>query len=157
MTAFSEPTRVVVDPQVLTYRAVVSAPAAELFAILQNPHRHHEADGSGTVKAEVEGPAALALGDSFTTRMTMFGLNYAIKNRVTGLEQDRLVEWEHPGGHRWRWEFEDLGDGTTLVTESWIRKNSLLASGIYLALGAARRNDDGIRASLLRLQKKYNG
>ena len=41
-------------------RVTVNAPAAELFALAANPHRHHELDGSGTVRdSSVKGPEKL--------------------------------------------------------------------------------------------------
>jgi hypothetical protein len=155
MTVSSAPVRLVSDPRALTYTAAVNAPASELFSILSNPHRHHEVDGSGSVQSDVEGPTELSTGDTFTTHMHLFGLDYTIKNHATAVEENRLVEWQHPGGHLWRWEFEDLGNGTTQVTESWIRGSSPLASFMYLLLRATPRNDDGIRTTLANLQARY--
>jgi uncharacterized protein YndB with AHSA1/START domain len=48
---------------------VVAAPPDEVFALLANPHRHHEFDGSGTVRGAVSGPERLALGDRFGMSM----------------------------------------------------------------------------------------
>lgn len=35
----------------------VAAPAAELFAIVADPRRHRELDGSGTVRGNIKVPA----------------------------------------------------------------------------------------------------
>src|SRR6202011_5277465 len=61
-------------------RAVeVQAPAAELFAIVADPRRHHEvAHGSGTVGDNINAPERLIPGARFSTKMKMFGLPYRI-------------------------------------------------------------------------------
>ena len=64
--------------------------------------------------------------------------------------------WQHPGGHRWRWEFQDNGDGTTDVTEtfdySWAQP---VVGKAYELLRLDRENGNGIRASLTRLAGRY--
>lgn len=82
----------------------VAAPAAELFAIVADPRRHRELDGSGTVRGNIKVPAKLVVGSKFSTKMKLFGLPYRITSRVTALKPNELVEWSHPLGHRWRWE-----------------------------------------------------
>jgi hypothetical protein len=132
-------------------RVVVDAPAAELFALLADPYRHGEVDGSGTVGGTVAGPAPLQLGDRFTVRMTFHGLPYRLTSTVTGLEEDRLVEWRHPFGHHWRWQFREVATGRTEVTETWdfaasrrpaflelIRYERVNAAGIERTLGGLR-------------------
>ena len=49
------PERVETGEHQVSYRATVAAPAHELWAMLADPHRHHEADGSGTVRPKVSG------------------------------------------------------------------------------------------------------
>ena len=39
-----------VGPRKVARRVTVNAPAADLFALAADPHRHHELDGSGTVR-----------------------------------------------------------------------------------------------------------
>lgn len=142
------PQRVVSDSTSIVYRVDSPRSADELFGILANPHRHHEADGSGTVLPQVSGPERLSLGDSFTVHMRLYGLPYSIRSRVTALEENRLIEWRHPAGHRWRWEFQPLADGGTRVTESFLSRDAVLPTAFYRLVGAFVRNDDGIRASL---------
>ena len=86
----------------------VAAPAAELFAMAADPRRHSDLDGSGTVQANLKAPSKLTVGSKFSTKMRMLGLPYRITSTVTLLQPDELVEWRHPFGHRWRWEFVSL-------------------------------------------------
>ncbi|MCB4208517.1 SRPBCC family protein [Arthrobacter sp. UM1] len=153
----STPVRLVRDSGVVAYTAEVPASPSDLFAILANPHRHHELDGSGSVQAEVRGPERLAPGDRFSTHMRLYGVPYVITNTVSAVEEDRLIEWVHPGGHRWRWELERLPDGGTRVTESWIARGARLPLLAYRIMGAYARNDDGIRQSLERAARIMAG
>ena len=143
-------------PRQVSYRITVNAPAAELWALLANPHRHHEVDGSQTVQFTKTGPTRLAVGDVFTVAMRKFGVPYTMTLVTTAADEDRVVEWKHPGGHRWRWQFEDQGDGTTVVTEtfdySWTRP--LVARGYELSRRPGD-NANGIRSSLTRLAGRY--
>ena len=131
--------------------ATVDAPAAELFAIVADPRRHHELDGSGTVGDNVSGPALLSGGAKFGTKMKMFGVPYRITSTVTKFEPDRLIEWRHPFGHHWRWEFEPVDPTHTLVTETFDYRGS---RGIRL-FGFDKRNATGIQATLDQLQTRY--
>ena len=51
--------------------------------------------------------------------MTWYGLPYRITSRVTEFTEERVVEWQHPLGHRWRWELTPLGEDRTQVTETF--------------------------------------
>ncbi|MBS9534973.1 SRPBCC family protein [Mycobacterium sp. M1] len=151
-------TVVVVDagPGKISRSVEVAAPAAELFAIAADPRRHHELDGSGTVRDNVKAPAELAVGSKFSTNMKMYGVPYRITSRVTALEPDRVVEWRHPEGHRWRWEFESLGPGLTRVTETFDYHDAgLLRRTFYELTGSIKANVKGIQASLTKLQDRY--
>src|SRR4051812_30198336 len=92
-------------PRVVSRRIVVAAPAADLFALVADPHRHGELDGSGTVRNAVSGPDRLRLGDRFSVAMRLGPLPYRITSVVTAFEENTRLEWRHPAGHRWRWEF----------------------------------------------------
>jgi uncharacterized protein YndB with AHSA1/START domain len=147
-------TRVDTGARKVTYTTEVARPAAELFALVANPHRHQELDGSGTVQATVTGPDRLAQGDRFSVKMKMFGLPYRITSKVTELVPDRVVEWQHPLGHRWRWEFEPAGDGTgvTKVTETfdYSRINGVQAKMLETT-GFPKKNGEGISKTLEKL------
>lgn len=142
----------VVDGRTVTSSVVVAAPPAEVFALLANPHRHYEFDGSGTVRAAVSGPERLALGDRFGMKMKIT-LPYRITNRVVEFEDDRLIAWCHPARAVWRYELEPV-DGGTRVRETFDFRGSPVARGIELA-GMHRGNAKSIRDTLRRLQEIF--
>jgi uncharacterized protein YndB with AHSA1/START domain len=145
-------------PNQVSRSVEVHAPAAELFAIVADPRRHHELDGSGTVRDNIRAPAQLTAGARFCTKMRMFGVPYRITSTVTALEPDRLIEWRHPVGHRWRWEFTAVTPTVTRVTETFdFRDAGRLKNRLhyYQRMGFVRRNADGIEATLSRLRDRY--
>ena len=148
-------TRVDAGPDQISRRVEVGAPAATLFAILADPHRHGEIDGSGSVGDAVAGPSSLSEGDRFTVSMSMFGLPYKITSRVTALEPDRLIEWQHPAGHRWRWSFEPIDADRTEVTETFDYRGTGIKGKVLDKIGFVDRNDRGIAATLDGLAALY--
>lgn len=142
----------VIDGRTVTASAVVAAPPAEVFALIANPHRHHEFDGSGTVQAAVSGPERLGMGDRFGMKMKI-KLPYRITNRVVEFEQDRLIGWCHPARAIWRYELEPV-EGGTRITETFDFRKSPVAKGIELA-GMHRGNAKSIRDTLRRLQQIF--
>ena len=142
-------------PQTVSRSVQVSAPAAEIFALLVDPHRHHEVDGSGTVRdAEVKGPHRLSVGDKFTVGMKQFGVPYPITSTATAIEDDHLVEWQHPLGHRWRWELAAVGPGVTKVTETFDYSTAKLPIAIQV-LGFDKKNAQGIESTLSGLAARF--
>ncbi|MDI5964955.1 SRPBCC family protein [Streptantibioticus silvisoli] len=148
---------VVESAPLLVSRSVeVDAPAGELFALLADPRRHHELDGSGTVQATVSGPDRLSAGAKFSVGMKQFGLPYRITSEVTGFEDGTLLEWRHPAQHVWRWEFTALSAGTTRITETWdARSAKAVPATMFKLLSYGRKNATGIEATLTRLQQRY--
>ncbi|MDP7723295.1 SRPBCC family protein [Mycobacterium sp. TY814] len=151
---------IVVDrgPRRVSRRVEVAAPAAELFAMAADPRRHSELDGSGTVLANVKAPAQLTEGAKFSTNMKMFGLPYRITSTVTAFKPDELIEWRHPLGHRWRWEFEAVSPTLTRVTETFDYHDAgALKKKLkyYERLGFAKANAAGIEATLSKLHDRY--
>ncbi|MGB3481673.1 MAG: SRPBCC family protein [Mycobacterium sp.] len=137
----------------------IDAPAAELFAVVADPRRHHEFDGSGTVGANIKVPAEVAVGNRFSTKMRMFGIPYRITSTITALKPGELVEWRHPFGHHWRWEFEPLSPTSTRVTETFDYRDTGTfkdRTRYYERLGFVRSNTAGIEASLLTLRERHS-
>ena len=97
-------TQIDAGPRKVSRSADVRAPAQELFAVIADPHRHGELDGSGTVKDTMKGPRRLSQDARFSVNMKQYGVPYRITSRVTQYVTDRVAEWQHPLGHRWRWE-----------------------------------------------------
>ena len=67
-----------------------------------------------------------------------------------------MVEWQHPLGHSWRWEFKPLTENTTLVTETfdYSRIGGAKVTGLKI-FGAFKHNAASIEATLRQLQAKY--
>jgi hypothetical protein len=139
-------------------RVLVKAPAAEIFAIVGDPHRHPELDGSGTVRdVDVKGPHRLAVGDKFTVGMKQYGLPYKIVSTVTEVQDGSVIEWQHPLGHKWRWQLAEStqgGDTVTEVTETFDYSTAKVPLMIT-AFGYDKKNADGITATLQRLADRF--
>jgi hypothetical protein len=43
----------------------------------------------------------------------------ARSSTVTAMKPDELIEWRHPVGHNWRWEFAAITPTITRVTETF--------------------------------------
>ena len=153
-------TVVVVDrgPRQVSRSVEVAAPATELYAVAADPRRHTELDGSGTVCDNIKMPVKLVEGSKFSTSMKMWGVPYRITSTVTELRPNKVIEWRHPLGHRWRWEFESLSPTSTRVTETFDYrsagpiKNTLK---YYERMGFAKANAVGIEATLAKLRDRY--
>lgn len=142
-------------PQTVSRSVQVAAPIAALFEIIADPHRHHDLDGSGTVRdVEVSGPHRLHTGDKFTVGMTQYGLPYKITSTATAVEDNQLVEWQHPLGHRWRWELSEVSPGMTKVTETFDYSTAKVPFVIEL-LGMHNKNAEGIESTLTGLADRY--
>jgi uncharacterized protein YndB with AHSA1/START domain len=129
---------------------VIAAPPGRIFDLLADPAMHPRIDGSGTVRALLPGaPARLELGSRFGMDMKMGG-SYKITNTVVEYEQDQLIAWRHLVGHRWRWELEKSGEGSTRVTETFDWSTSRFWPLISLS-GFPRRNQRAMVRSLERL------
>jgi hypothetical protein len=96
----------------------IDAPVERVFAIVANPHMHPEIDGSGTLKADVDGPEQLKLGDEFIVDVHQY-MSYPTVNTVIEYEPNRLIAWKHVGPQAWRYRFEPLSDHRTRVIEEF--------------------------------------
>lgn len=148
------PTVVDRGPHQVSRSIVVNAPASSLFEILVHPNRHHEIDGSGTVRAASAGDARMVPGETFTVRMKAVGVSYSITSTVTEVVPDRVVEWRHPSGHRWRYDFEPIGPGQTRVIETWDYRGTR-ALRAHELMGFPRRNARGIEETLTRMAEQF--
>lgn len=143
-------------PHTVSRSVQVAAPVAELFSMIADPHRHPEIDGSGTVRdIDVKGPHRLSAGDKFTVGMTQYGLPYKITSKVTAIDENRLIEWQHPLGHRWRWELAEVGPGATKVTETFDYSTAKVPFVIEL-MGFHKKNAEGIESTLTSLADRYD-
>jgi uncharacterized protein YndB with AHSA1/START domain len=137
------------SPWIVSRSVVVQAPADDIFAILADPRRHADFDGSGSVRGAVSGPERLSLGAKFGMDMRL-GLPYRISSQVKEFEEGRRIAWSHIGGHRWRYELQPLPDGSTLVTETFDATTARSARALKL-MDAYNRNARAIEETLPRL------
>lgn len=128
---------------------MVGASPPDVFALLADPARHPDFDGSGTVRRARGNPERLTLGAKFGMDMRL-GLPYRITNTVVELEEDRLIAWRHIGGHRWRYELEPT-DGGTRITETFDWSTARFPLGLEWA-GVPGRNRKAIIATLDRIE-----
>jgi uncharacterized membrane protein len=144
-------------PHQVSRSVEVAAPVEELYALAADPRRHRELDGSGTVRDNVKAPVKLAVGSKFSTKMKLYGLPYRITSTVTALKPNEVVEWRHPMGHRWRWEFEALSPTLTRVTETFDYRDGAVKNKLnyYERIGARKANTAGIEATLAGLRDRY--
>jgi hypothetical protein len=128
---------------------VIPASPSTIFAIVDDPSRHPEMDGSGTVKGARGSSRHVQLGDRFGMDMKM-GFPYRVASKVVEYEKDRLIAWSHFGGHRWRYLLEPT-DGGTRVTESFDWSTAKFPPVIEL-LGFPKKHPPSMTATLERLE-----
>src|SRR5262245_45811642 len=112
---------------VVSVERMIASPADRIFELLANPDRHHDIDGSGTVRDTKDSTERLHLGAKFGMKMHL-GINYSMVNEIIEFDDCRRIAWQTGpgegwqsrlfGGRIWRYELEP-GDGGTLVRETW--------------------------------------
>jgi hypothetical protein len=122
--------------EVKSARIIINAPAEKIFAILSNPHRHKEIDGTKTIQENISGPDKLILGSKFGMKMRL-GVNYRIQNTVVEYEENSLIGWRHVGRWIWRYELVNIGPQMTQVTETFDASSAPLISKAWLSLRKA--------------------
>ncbi|MCW2501431.1 MAG: Polyketide cyclase/dehydrase [Frankiales bacterium] len=145
---------------VVTVERVIPASPEAVFALISDPRRHHEFDGSGTVRQAKDVPDALRLGATFGMNMRL-GVPYSMVSKVVEYVDNRRLAWQtlpaYPlagrlaGGRIWRYELEPV-EGGTLVRESWdITQERLLTKpAVRQAAGKTRKN---MEATLARIEE----
>jgi uncharacterized protein YndB with AHSA1/START domain len=107
----------------------IAAPAADVFAVLCDPHGHVAIDATGMLQ-DADGEPVTAPGDSFVVHMDREALNdfplgrYDVTVEISDFEKDRLIAWTILGqirpqiGHvyGYRLEPDDSGGESTVVT-----------------------------------------
>ena len=103
--------------RLFTSSRVVPAAPEEIFALLADPARHVEIDGSGTLQKLIAGQGSMKLGSKFRIAMKAYGFPYRVTSKVVEYEENRLIAWCHLVKNRWRFELEPV-EGGTRVAES---------------------------------------
>jgi hypothetical protein len=131
-------------------RIEVHAPAQAIFDVLADPAQHSAFDGSGTLQALVSGPERLALGSHFGMSMRI-KVPYRTDNTVVEFEEGRRIAWRHANRHRWRYELEPAGAGSTVVTETFDGRTALFPPSLLL-INALNNNQTAALKTLVRLK-----
>lgn len=105
----------------------IEADAGTIFAIVADPTKHTEIDGSEMLRGALTDTVVAGVGDVFVLKMFLdrLGGDYEMANQVVEYEQDRRIVWEPrrhdvdqpSGGHLWGYEFTPDGEHATVVTE----------------------------------------
>jgi uncharacterized protein YndB with AHSA1/START domain len=148
----------------ITVHRDIPAPANDVFAVLSNPARHVELDGSGFVQGVDHADRVTATGQSFRMNMSgdHMGGDYQTDNVVSGFESDKLIAWKtapagtEPPGWEWVWELQPQGPDSTLVslTYNWekVTDRNLLSKVSFPLVSEDQLND-----SLNRLAAAVSG
>jgi uncharacterized protein YndB with AHSA1/START domain len=150
------------DPYVLSVERTIAAPPERIFPLVADPSRHHEFDGSGTVRDAKNVPSEpLHVGSTFGMSMKA-GIPYSMVNTVIEYEPDRRIAWQtRPpgvfgklfGGRIWRYELEPT-DGGTLVRETW---DITQERGKQVVRGAAKHTRQSMEQTLERIDALVTG
>jgi hypothetical protein len=109
----------------------ISAPAADIFAVLTDPQGHVAIDSSGMLQ-DAEGDPVKALGDSFVVHMDREALNdfpqlgkYDVTVEISEFDQDQLIAWTILGqirpqiNHVYGYRLRPAEDSTSTVVTSF--------------------------------------
>jgi hypothetical protein len=109
----------------------ISAPAADIFAVLTDPQGHVAIDSSGMLQ-DAEGDPVKAVGDSFVVHMDREALNdfpqlgkYDVTVEINEFDQDRLIAWTILGqirpqiNHVYGYRLRPADDSTSTVVTSF--------------------------------------
>jgi uncharacterized protein YndB with AHSA1/START domain len=140
------------EPFKTAARITIQATPATIFDLLSNPRAHQRFDGSGTVKNAVSGPERLFLGATFSMSMKI-KVPYRIKNTVVAFEENKKISWCHLLKWTWTYELQDLGNGSTQVTETFDASNiPAFATWWLKKTGAMAHNPKWMAKSLVSLK-----
>lgn len=140
------------DPLLVTRTTVVPATPAAVFALLADPRRHPDIDGSGTLVELLDGPERLTLGAEFSVRMNA-GARYTVQNTVVEFVEGVRIGWRHRARHVWSYELAAV-DGGTAVTETWDGR-AKRAPRLVAAIGMPRSAATAIEATLDGLRTRF--
>ena len=137
--------------KVVSVSREIAAPADKIFKLIADPSLQPRWDGNDNLAEARTGQRVRAVGDVFTTTLTM-GSDRT--NHVVEFEESRLIAWrpsepgKEPPGHLWRWQLESLDESRTLVTHTydWSR----LTDETRLPIARAM-TEDKLQASIDRL------
>lgn len=145
------------NEKIKSARIVINAPAEKIFAILADPRRHKEIDGSSTIQENISGPDKLVLGSKFGMQMHL-GIDYRIRNTVVEYKENQLIAWRHLGRWIWRYELVNIGPQQTQVTETFDASRAPLIAKAWLSFRKAYPwTQKAVAKTLVRLKSICEG
>lgn len=145
------------NEKIKSARIVINAPAEKIFAILSDPRRHKEIDGSSTIQENISGPDKLVLGSKFGMQMHL-GIDYRIRNTVVEYKENELIAWRHLGRWIWRYELVNIGPQQTQVTETFDASRAPLIAKAWLSFRKAYPwTQKAVAKTLVRLKSISEG
>jgi hypothetical protein len=146
----------------------VPASAEAVFALLADPTKHPEIDGSGMLRSAVSTESITGTGDSFAMRMRNDEMgDYEMINHVVEYVAGRRIAWEpvllHAGrpedepdvgvrsGHRWSYDLEPVTSDATVVTERYDCSNA--PAWLQKAVKGGQRWKVSMESSLANLER----
>jgi len=145
------------NEKIKSARIVINAPAEKIFAILSDPRRHKEIDGSSTIQENISGPDKLVLGSKFGMQMHL-GIDYRIRNTVVEYKENQLIAWRHLGRWIWRYELVNIGPQQTQVTETFDASRAPLIAKAWLSFRKAYPwTQKAVAKTLVRLKSISEG
>jgi hypothetical protein len=138
-------------PIVSVSRRIAATPSA-IFAVLADPRRHIELDGSDMIRGTDHPTVISDVGDVFLMNMHNGEMgDYVMRNTVVEFESDARIAWaparhdieEEDWDHRWRFLLAPDGTGATIVTEEFDLSRSPEDARRILRNGERWRDDMG--------------
>ena len=140
--------------RLFTASRVVPSTPEDIFALLADPARHVEIDGSGTLQRLIRGQGSMRLGSKFTIGMKAYGFPYRVTSKVVEYEENQLIAWCHFIKNRWRFELEPV-EGGTRVTESADYRN-IRFRPLTMRMVKDELIEDSIATTLDNLVKRFS-
>ena len=139
-------------PRTTAARIVIDASAQQIFDLIADARCHPLFDGSATLQGSISGPVRLHLGAKFGMAMKI-KVPYRITNTVVAFEEGKKISWCHLMKWTWSYELEDLGNGSTQVTETFDARGIPKLAEKWLDLtGTLERNPKWMAKSLVKLK-----
>ena len=139
-------------PRTTAARIVIDASAQQIFDLIADARCHPLFDGSATLQGSISGPVRLHLGAKFGMAMKI-KVPYRITNTVVAFEEGKKISWCHLMKWTWSYELEDLGNGSTQVTETFDARGIPRLAEKWLDLtGTLERNPKWMAKSLVKLK-----
>ncbi len=158
------------QPEAISVSRKIPASADVVFALLADPTKHPEMDGSAMLRSATSSGLITGVGDTFTMRMHNDEMgDYEMINHVVEYEPSRRIAWEpvlyHAGrpedeedvgvrsGHRWSYQLEPVSSDVTLVTESYDCSDA--PAWLQKAVRGGRRWQGSMDASLENIERGF--